>query len=121
LGVVGSLNALDERAGVRGALGAKRWHARLRLWWLAIAVSYGVVLVSVVLALLNEGSPVAALALGLLPGAFYSGFLYNERLRSLGTRPRLLEVPVEWPEPLPPPAAGEASGSRADSHPIVTA
>jgi len=109
LGVVGSLNALDERAGVRGALGAKRWQARLRLWWLAIAAAYVVVLASVVLALLNDGSPVAALALGLLPGAFYSGFLYNERLRSLGRRPRLLEVPDDWGEQVSPLAAAPAS------------
>ena len=103
-GVVGRLNALDERAGVRGPIGRRRWDARLRLWWLAIAVAYVTALTGVVVAVLDEGSVWAALPIALLPGAFYSGFLYNERLRQLGARPRLLEVPAEWPEHLPAPA-----------------
>lgn len=97
--VVGKLNALDERAGVRGPIGARRWEARLRLWWLAIAVAYAVAVVGVVVAALNEGSPWAGVPIALLPGAFYSGFLYNERLRALGRRPRLLEVPADWGSP----------------------
>lgn len=114
MGVVGRLNALDERAGVRGALGPKRWHARLRLWWVGIAAAYGVALVTIGVAIADEGSGLVAVTLALLPAAFYSGFLYDERLRALGRRPRLLEVPVQWPELLPPLAAGEASSSRAD-------
>jgi hypothetical protein len=106
VGVVGRLNALDERAGVRGPLGARRWEARLRLWWLAAASALGVVLVVLGLEAMEEFDGSAAVGIAVLPAAFYSGFLYNERLRALGSRPRLLEVPAEWPAS-PPAAAGE--------------
>lgn len=120
MGLVGRLNALDERAGVRGPVGSRRWEARLRLWWLAIAVAYGGALVTVALALVSDGSASGAVAIALLPGAFYSGFLYNERLRVLGRRPRLLEVPASWPELLPAVPPGEASSSKAAPDGYVT-
>lgn len=115
--VVGKLNALDERVGARAHLGPKRWDARLRLWWLNIAVAYAVAVVGVVLAALDEGSPWVALPLALLPGAFYSGFLYNERLRALGRRPRLLEVPADWGTP----AAETPRDAPRDAEDVVTA
>lgn len=98
MGVVGRLNALDERAGARGPIGAKRWAARLRLWWLGIGVAYGVAILGLGIAIATESASMSALPLALLPAAFYSGFFYAERLRVLGRRPRLLEVPAEWPE-----------------------
>ena len=113
MGVVNRLNALDERAGVRGPIGARRWDARLRLWWAGIAIPYGVMLVVLGWEASNDGTATPAVALALLPGAFYGGFLYNERLRALGRRPRLMEVPSWWPEEHPdtPDVASEVAAA----------
>lgn len=101
MGVVARLNALDERAGVRGPLDARRWHGRLRLWWVPLATALAAVVGSIAYSAVNDGSALAAALLAFVPGVFFSGFYYNERLRSLGRRPRLLEVPGDWPAPSP--------------------
>ena len=114
MGVVDRLNALDERAGARDTLGARRWDARLRLWWLAAGAGLGVVVVVLGLEVMRDFDGSAAVGIAVVPAAFYSGFLYNERLRALGRRPRLMEVPGWWPEHRPPLAAGDASSGRGD-------
>lgn len=121
MGVVDRLNALDERAGARNALGARRWDARLRLWWAAAGGSLGLVIVVLGLEVMRDFDGSAAVGIAVVPAAFYSGFLYNERLRAMGRRPRLMEVPGWWPEhppAVPPEDAGSSDAAeRADTPP----
>ncbi len=96
MGVVDTLNALDDTAGVGRAVDREKWVKGLRLWWVGLVVPYAVV----ALGLVVWGSEIrfAVPMLVVIPSVFWSGFYYNERLRALGRKPRYGRVPAGWPD-----------------------
>ena len=96
MGVFARLNALDERAGVRGT-NDKAYARIVRLWWVWLAGAYALIVGFALLAVLTDHLELLPSGFAVLPAVFWSGFYYNERLRSLGRRPRLSTVPRGWP------------------------
>ena len=97
MGVVDKLNALDDRAGASPAAAARMWPRWVRLWWLPLVGAYVVAIASILATAFGELA-VTPVAVAVLPAVFMSGFLYNDRMRTLRTRPRLIGVPPAWPD-----------------------
>jgi hypothetical protein len=101
VGVIEKLNALDEKAGVAGTASPKSWAQQVRLWWLGPVVVFATILVLSAVAYVSDLLTGVWMALPMFPIVFWSGFFYNERLRSTGRTPRYGRVPPGWPNETP--------------------